>query len=233
MEVPWADEVWERVMDDDLRVVDAPSTGAPPDPAADTAPGADGTDAIDLRTGGAGEVDTGEGDVEPPAKPRRWLRRTGIAALVLLLLSLGGLQFQVAQVQDQTEQAERAQRQAELDEDAARARLASVGDRVRIAEADQEAATAELARARADMTAQGFEESALSQVQAATADKVTDLRAGVKKVGKDIAEQNRLRPAAAACLFDMLRALGRVDNGARGGQASEACKTVAAASGPA
>ena len=196
-------------MDDDLRVVDAPMAeavvDAPADPFVD-GPGAHGR--------------------------RRWPRRVGVAILALLLLGLSGLQIQAARVQAQTEEAEVLQRAAELDEDAARIRLESVGDRVRDARAQEGAAQAELGRARTDMAAEGLEESALSSVQASTADEVRGLRAGVKKVANDIAEQNRLQPAAAACLFDMLRALGRVDTGARGGQASEACKTVASSPGP-
>lgn len=199
-------------MDDDpVAVDDAPGIYAPEDaPAAPAAPG--------------------------PARVSRrriWLRRVGVVALALLLVGLSGLQIQVSRVRAQVDRSEIAQQNAEGDEDTARIRLESVGDRVRLARAHEDEAQDRLDASRAAMTAQGFEEDALHSLQVKTAEQVKDLRAGVKKVAKDIAAQNRLQPAAAACLFDMLRALGRVDAGATGGRASEACKTTMSSPGPA
>jgi hypothetical protein len=201
-------------MDDDPRVVDAPDPGAP----------------VDHREDALGSPTVGE---LPPQRPRSWPRRLGVVLLVLLLAGLSGLQVQATRVRDQTEAAEARRQIAELDEEAARIRQESVGDRVRLARSRGDDAQAELDRARADMEAKGFEEDVLASVQQATAEKVTRLRTGVKKVGRDIAEQDRLQPAAAACLFDMLRSLDRADAGARSGQPSEACQTVAASPGPA
>ncbi|MGN6694662.1 MAG: hypothetical protein ACTHN0_10845 [Aquihabitans sp.] len=220
-------------MDDDPRVVDAPDPGAPVDLLDDAPEDPVADEPAALLGDGDDAVATEPGDGPSPKRPRFWLRRLGVVALVLLLVALSGLQVQAARVQDQTEAAETRRRIAELDEEAARIRLESVGDRVRLARSREDAAQQELDRARTDMAAKGFDEASLARVQKATAEKVIGLRAGVKKVGRDIAEQDRLQPAAAACLFDMLRALDRVDTGARGGQSSEACKTVAASPGPA
>lgn len=219
-------------MDDDARVVDAPETGVPVD-VLDDGPADLGDGALPASAAVVADKTNPASGTPRPSRRRFWLRRVGVALVVLLLLGLGGLQVQVARVRAQTEQAEGRQRNAELDEESARIRLESVGDRVRLARSQEDDAQEELDRARTDMTAKGFEEATLADVQATTAEKVIGLRAGVKKVGRDIAEQDRLQPAASACLFDMLRALGRVDTGARGGQASEACKTVAASPGPA
>lgn len=172
-------------------------------------------------------VDDAPGSGAPGGGPAKtghpWLRRLGVALAVLLAAVPVGLQVQAARVRDQVDRAEAAQRIAELDEESAQIRLDSVGDRVLIARGDEDAAAARLAQARADMTAKGFEEPALHDIQVKKAGQVKELRAQVKKVAADIAEQNRLRPAADACLFDMLRALGDHSQGG----ASEACKTVA------
>lgn len=217
-------------MDEGARAHDAPGAD---EPVIDLGADAVGSSPDAPGPGSAGEADA-DGADQIAAKPRRvWLRRAGWTLLAVLLLVLSGLQIQAAKVRAQVDEAETAQRSAELDEQSARNRLASVGDRVRLAEADEAAAQAELDRARADMTAKGFEEPALPGIQVAKAKEVKDLRAGKKKVAADIAEQNRLQPAAAACLFDMLRALSRVDAGSTGGRASEACRTVAASPGPA
>lgn len=231
-------------MDDDLRVADAPTAGARPGAPADEAPEAADTEVIpeievvdDVEVIDDEPIDdepTDPGAEEPAVPPRRrWLRRVGFAAVVLLVLALAGLQVQAARMRTQVDAAEAAQRGANLEAYAARIRLETVGDRVVVAQDEEAQAQAELDRARTDMEAQGLEESALSSVQASTAKEVTSLRAGVKKVGRDIAEQARIQPAASACLFDMLRALGRVDTGARSGQSSEACRSVASAQGPA
>jgi len=221
-------------MDDEARVVDAPDPGAPVD-VLDGAPVDGGSapaghGAPPAPTGG-GAPDVGASPL--PERKRRWVRRVGVALLVLLLAGLSGLQIQAARVRAQAEEAETRRQTAEQDEETARIKLESVGDRVRLARSQEDAAQQELDRARTDMTAKGFEEASLASVQKATAEKVTGLRAGVKKVARDIAEQDRLQPAAGACLFDMLRALDRVDTGARSGRSSEACKTVAASPGPA
>ena len=184
-------------------------------------------------------VDDAPGLDAPAAVPGRvsrkriWLRRLGVLGIAVLLIGLSGLQIQVSRVRAQTEQAETDRTIAELQEDEARIRLESVGDRVRVARSNEDDAQAQLDASRAAMTAQGFEEDALHSLQVSTAKQVKDLRAGVKKVARDIAAQDRLRPAASACLFDMLRALGRVDAGATGGRASEACKTTMSSPGPA
>lgn len=218
-------------MDDDLRVVDDAHDGlgdAPVD-ALDAPPAGEEDPPLEL-------VDDDAPVAAHPPAPKRtrvWVRRTGVALLALLLIALSGLQIQAARVRTQVEDAEARRQTAELDEETARIKLESVGDRVRTARSQEDAARQELARARSDMTARGFEEASLASVQKTTAEQVTGLRAGVKKVGRDIAEQDRLQPAAAACLFDMLRALSRVDAGVRSGASSEACKTVAASPGPA
>lgn len=212
-------------MDDDLREGDAPDPGAPVGPRDDALGSSSAVESAALPD--AGDATVG------PKRPRFWLRRLGVVLLIVLLVGLSGLQVQASRVQGQTEAAETRRQVAELDEEAARIRQESVGDRVRLARSRGDAAQQELDRARADMEAKGFEEDALASVQKATAEKVTGLRAGVKKVGRDIAEQDRLQPAAAACLFDMLRSLDRAEAGNRSGQPSEACQTAAASPGPA
>jgi hypothetical protein len=146
----------------------------------------------------------------------------GVGLVVLLAAALVGLQVQAAHVRDQAAQAEVLQRAAELDEEAAQIRLDSVDDRVRVARRDEAAAQGRLAQARQDMADKGFEEPALHDIQVAKAAQVKDLRSQVKAVAAAIAEQKRLRPAAEACVFDMLQKLG---DGSRA--TTEACATVA------
>ena len=228
-------------MDDDpVAVDDAPGTSAPTSPVTIAAPTAtEGPTTTEDPTTTEGPTTTDEPPAhegDRPARPSRrriWLRRVGTLLIATLLVGLSGLQIQVSRVRTQTERAETAQQIAESDEQTARIRLESVGDRVRIARASEDDAQAQLDASRAAMTAQGFDEGGLHALQVSTAQQVKDLRAGVKKVTKDIAAQDRLRPAAAACLFDMLRALSRVDAGATGGRASEACRTTASSPGPA
>jgi mannitol-specific phosphotransferase system IIBC component len=173
-------------------------------------------------TGALDDADTDPAAIPP--KPRLvWLRRIGVAMVVLLVAGLIALQVQASRVTDQTEQAEAAQRNAELDQEAAQIRLDSVDARVRVAEEDEAAAAAELEHSRADMTRKGFEEEALAGIQVEKAAQVKDLRSQVKAVAADIAEQNRLAPAADACVFDRLRALNDLGHNTL----SEACKTVA------
>jgi hypothetical protein len=204
-------------MDDEALVVNVPDADAPR--ATDGGPGRADPVGVDA-TGGTTDTDP---DVVPP-KPRfRWLRRIGVGLVLLLVTGLIGLQVQAARVTDQTERSEAAQRVAELDQESAQIRLDSVDARVRVAEEDEAAAAAVLARSRADMTRKGFEEPALAGIQVEKAGQVKDLRSQVKAVAADIAEQNRLAPAADACVFDRLRALNDLGHN----NLSEACKTVA------
>lgn len=187
-------------MDDGLRVMDAPHPGAPDDAASAAS----------------------EPDPAPARRPRRWLRRLGIGFVVVVALVPVGLQVQAARVRDQVNRAETTQRIAELDEESAQIRLDSVDARVRVAEDDEAEAQARLDGSRKAMTDKGFEESALPSIQVEKATEVKDLRAQVKAVAAAIAEQNRLQPAAAACVFDRLRDLAAPHSGA-----TAACKTVA------
>lgn len=169
----------------------------------------------------------------PPTRGgHRVLRRVGIALVALLALVAIGFQVQVRQVDEQAADAEARQRSAQLDATRARERLDSVDARVRTAEAAELRARGTLARARADLTDQGLEEGALDDVRVETAGRVKELRRAVRSVQRQIEEQARLQPAAGACLFDLLRALGQVGGGNHGGPRSEACSTVAGTRGP-
>ncbi|MCU1369293.1 MAG: hypothetical protein JWO77_487 [Ilumatobacteraceae bacterium] len=214
-------------MDDDLRVADAPSTGAfiHAPVVTSTAPQAEPIEpaAQPIEPGGA-EV----GPVTPvaPRRERAWVRRIGVALVVLIAGAATALQVQAARVREEVAAAETTQRIAELDEETARIRLASVGDRVDLAERNQADAEGVLDGSREAMTAQGLEEATLHDAQVAKAGQVKDLRSQVKAVAAAIATQKRLQPAADACLFDLLRGLG--SSSARD---TEECRTVASLAG--
>ncbi len=157
----------------------------------------------------------------------RWLRRLGVAAVVVLAVVAIGFQVQVSKVRDQVERAETARAQAESDEESAQIRLASVDARMELAEIGEAGAQGVLDQSRTDMAAQGIEEAALGDVQRQTARNVKDLRRQNATVAAAIAEQSRVQPAAGACVFDLLRSLGRVRGGNSGAAQSEPCKTVA------
>ncbi|WP_421120572.1 hypothetical protein ACE2AJ_04460 [Aquihabitans daechungensis] len=171
----------------------------------------------------------------PPTRRtgRTWLRRVAVGIVVVLAAVALGFQVQVAKVQEQIDLAETDQRLAEIDEETAGYRLASVDARVRTAQQAEDEAQGTLDRSRAGMEAQGLQEASLGDVRVQMAQDVKDLRSAVERVGAQIAEQGRLQPAAGACLFDLLRALGRVDDAHDSGARSEACTTVAATPGPA
>lgn len=171
--------------------------------------------------------------IEDDARAERtWLRRLGVASVLVLAAVAIGFGVHVTQVQDQVSQAETTQRLAELDAQRAGIRLDSVDARVRTARRIEDEAQAALDRSRAQMEAQGLQEELLGDAQAKTAKAVKDQRARVKTVKAQIAEQGRLQPAASACLFDLLRALGRIGDAHNSGSRSEACTTVAATPGP-
>jgi hypothetical protein len=162
---------------------------------------------------------------------RRWLRRMGLGLVLVLAAVALGFQLQVAEVRDQVDHAEAVQRRAERDERAAASRLTSVGARLSRAAEDEAAAQATLDRSRAGVQAAGLEEERLGEVRVETARRVKELRSAVRSVQAQIEEQGRLQPAAAACLFDLLRALGQVDD-ANTGPRSEACSSVTSSRGP-
>ena len=175
------------------------------------------------------------GDRSAPAPTRgghRILRRIGIGLVALLAVVAIGFRVQVRHVDEQAADAEARQRSAQLDATRARERLDSVDARVRTAEAAELRARGTLARARTAVADQGLEEGALDDVRVETAGRVKELRRAVRSVQRQIEEQARLQPAAGACLFDLLRALGQVGGGNHGGPRSEACSTVAGTRGP-
>ncbi len=189
----------------------------------------------DARAGDPTRADGIEGDDADPSSDRggrTWLRRLGLAVVLVLAAVAIGFQVQVARVQGQINEAETDQRRAERDELTAGFRLDSVDARARTAQQAEDEAQSTLDRSRADMEAKGLQEEKLGHVQAQTAQEVKDQRARVKNVRAQIAEQGRLQPAASACLFDLLRALGRVGSAHNSGPRSEACTTVAATPGP-
>jgi type II secretory pathway component PulK len=166
-----------------------------------------------------------------PRRGRRWLRRLGLLLVLVLVAAAIASQVQVAEVRNQVHRSEDAQRTAEGAEQRARSRLASVDARLRTASEGEAEAQRTLDRSRAEVQAQGLEEARLGGVQVETARRVKELRAAVRSVQGQIEEQGRVRPAAAACLFDLLRALGQVDD-AHTGPRSEACTAVAGSPGP-
>ena len=192
---------------DEVVTTDVP--GVPPEPSGD-----DGSRAAPTRGG------------------HRVLRRIGIALVALLAVVAIGFRVQVRHVDEQAADAEARQRSAQADATRARERLDSVDARVRTAEAAELRARDTLAQARSAVAAQGLAEGALDDVRVETAGRVKELRRAVRSVQRQIEEQARLQPAAGACLFDLLRALGQVGASDHSGQRSEACSTVAGTRGP-
>lgn len=199
-------------MDDGLRVVDAPSPGASGDGVPEPPP----TVTVTVT-----DPDTTEVAVR---RPRRWLRRLGVALVVIVALVAVGFQVQAARVRNQAADAETTQRIAELDQETAQIRLDSVGARRDLAERDEAAAQQVLDDSRAAMTEQGLEEPTLHDAQVAKAKEVKDLRAQGKAVRAAIAAQKRLQPAAGSCVFDLLRGLASSD-----AKNTDACRTAAQA----
>lgn len=167
-----------------------------------------------------------------PARPRRAGRRIAIAVVLLLATVAVGFQVQVARVDEQADLAETDQRLAELDALVAGYRLDSVDARLRTAEAAEAKARRTLERSRQDLADRGLQEGLLDDVRLQTAGQVKELRRGVRSVERQIEEQGRLQPAAGACLFDLLRALGQVGGANHSGPRSQACATVAGTRGP-
>ena len=190
-------------MDDDARAADPVRTT---EDGADTRP--TGADPAPARTG------------------RRWPRRLAIGLALVLAAVAIGFQVQVAEVQDQVDRAETAQLQAELDQETARLRLESVGDRVEVAQTEETDAQGVLARSRDAMAAQGLQEELLGDVQVQTAHDVRVVRSQNRAVEKEIAAQQRLQPVAGACLFDLLRGLSRTGSSPDSGTRSDACTSV-------
>lgn len=207
-------------MNDDLRVVDPPGTDAPV--AVPTGAFADSpTGLIDAIDG------PGAAAAPPVRRGRRWLGRLGLLLVVLIAAVAVGFQVQTAHVREEVRQAETDQRLAELEEDTARVRLESVGDRVIVAQDNKADAQAVLDGSRQAMAAQGLEEATLHDAQVKKAGEVKDLRTQGKTVRAAIADQKRLQPAAGDCVFDLLRGLSD-----RSAKNTPACATVASLAGP-
>ena len=165
--------------------------------------------------------------VGPQVLGWRWLRRIGVVLVLATAALPVGLQLQLRDVRDEVVRAEAADVDALGDVREAAHRVRSVDERVVAAEGEEDAAQAELDRARAVLAAVGLRESTMEDVQVETGSLRDAYRTQYDGETAAIADQERVEPAAEACLLDRVRALARVAVGHQPGAPSAECTTVA------